>query len=136
MPTKKGSHFHSRVQKVIYHKHVHSTTSFLQCCPTPVYPSPYHFRGAYRRLKTLVTPDDSGACAKHPARKRNILVGHYEPTSSEPTSSHSGSLYVVGSTRYIPVKDGKSKDSDGENVAASPASEYYDSSKGYERNDA
>ena len=47
-----------------------------------------------------------------------------------------GSLYVVSNTRYTPDQDGKSSDSDGEDVAERPASEYYHSSKGYKRIEA
>ena len=47
-----------------------------------------------------------------------------------------GSLYVVRSTCSTPDQDGKSSDSDGEDVAESPASEYYHSSKGYKRIEA
>ena len=47
-----------------------------------------------------------------------------------------GSLYVVGSTPSAPDQDGKSSDGDGEDVAESPASEYYHSSKGYKRIEA
>ena len=47
-----------------------------------------------------------------------------------------GSLYVVSSTRSAPDQDGKSSNSDGEDVAESPASEYFHSSKGYKRIEA
>ena len=47
-----------------------------------------------------------------------------------------GSLYVAGSTPSAPDQDGKSSDGDGEDVAESPASEYYHSSKGYKRIEA